>query len=164
DSKPENTDPQSKSDSGTGTSQAGSGTSGDTKGEASESPIPPDPVNVDYAKKATDMVLDYLEETRDTPDQDLLDQLNWSEDDLARFTERWQKVRKMQNDPSTGKNQDIEDALKSLGLRTPAAQTNQIRESADSLRGIRDSGNRQPPPPAYRDAFDAFRRAMGRGK
>ncbi|MGB1815123.1 MAG: hypothetical protein ACPHJ3_07175, partial [Rubripirellula sp.] len=85
-------------------------------------------------------------------------------DDLARFTERWQKVRQMQNDPSTGKNQDIEDALKSLGLRTPAAQTNQIRESADSLRGIRDSGNRQPPPPAYRDAFDAFRRAMGRGK
>ncbi|MDC0288414.1 circumsporozoite protein-membrane associated protein, partial [Rubripirellula sp.] len=151
-------------DSGAGTSHAGSGTGGDTKGEVSESPIPPDPVNVDYAKKATDMVLDYLEETRDTPDQDLLDQLNWSEDDLERFADRWQKVRKMQNDPIPGKNQDIEDALKSLGLRTPSGQANQIRESSDSLEGIRDSGNRQPPPAAYRDAFDAFRRAMGRGK
>ncbi len=78
--------------------------------------------------------------------------------------ERWQKVRKMQNDPTSGPNQDIEDALKSLGLRTPTGQANQIRESADSLQGIRDSGNRQPPPAAYRDAFDAFRRAMGRGK
>ncbi len=119
---------------------------------------------MDYAKKATDMVLDYLEETRDTPDQDLLDQLNWSEDDLERFNDRWQKVRKMQNNPIPGKNQEIEDALKSLGLRTPTGQTNQIRESADSLQGIRDSGNRQPPPAAYRDAFDAFRRAMGRGQ
>ena len=110
------------------------------------------------------MVLDYLNETRDAPDQDLLDQLNWNEDDLKRFADRWQKVRKMQNDSVPGKNQEIEDALRSLGLRTPAGQTHQIREAADSLQGIRDSGNRQPPPAAYRDAFDAFRRAMGREK
>ena len=161
---PDSTNPPSQTDSGTGTSKSGSGAGNDSDGEGSESPVPPDPVNVDYAKKATDMVLDYLDETRDTPDQDLLDQLNWSEDDLARFADRWQKVRKMKNNPTGGKNQEIEEALKSLGLRTPNGSANQIRESSDSLQGIRDTGNRQPPPAAYRDAFDAFRRAMGQGK
>ncbi|MDB4664583.1 circumsporozoite protein-membrane associated protein, partial [bacterium] len=161
---PDSNDPQPKSEPGTGAAKSGSGAGGDDKGEASESPIPPDPVNVDYAKKATDLVLDYLEENRDTPDQDLLDQLNWSEEDLTRFADRWQKVRKMKSNPTNGENQDMKDALKSLGLRTPDNTTNQVRESADSLKGIRDSGNRQPPPAAYRDAFDAFRRAMGRGK
>jgi len=34
-------------------------------------------------------------------------------------------------------------------------------EKADTLRSLRDSGNRRPPPPAFRDAFDAFRRAVG---
>jgi hypothetical protein len=161
---PDSANPPSQTDSGAGTSKSGNGAGDDSDGEGSESPLPPDPVNVDYAKKATDMVLDYLDETRDAPDQDLLDQLNWSEDDLARFTDRWQKVRKMQNNPSAGKSQEIEEALQSLGLRTPNGSANQIRESSDSLEGIRDTGNRQPPPAAYRDAFDAFRRAMGRGK
>ena len=111
------------------------------------------------------MVLDYLDETRDAPDQNLLDELDWSEQDLARFADRWQKVRDM-NTNSTGPetNRDVEEALKSLGLRTPNGQSNDVREAGDSLRGIRDSGNRKPPPAAYRDAFDAFRRAMGRSQ
>ncbi len=110
------------------------------------------------------MVLDYLEETRDKPDQQLLEELNWSEDDLARFAKRWQEVRKLERGASPGETKEIDDALRSLGLRAPDGKTQQIRESSDSLRGIRDSGNRQPPPAAYRDAFDAFRRAMGREK
>ncbi len=133
--------------------------------ESAEAPIPPDPVNLDYAKKATDMVLDYLDETRDTPDQDLLDELDWNEKDLARFADRWQKIRDLNSDSiDPEKNRDVEEALQSLGLRTPKGKGNNVREAGDSLRGIRDSGNRKPPPAAYRDAFDAFRRAMGRNQ
>jgi hypothetical protein len=125
--------------------------------------VPPDPVNVEYAKKATDMVLDYLEETRDSPDQELLDKLNWSQEDLKRFAERWREVRELDptGQPDAATNRELTDALKSLGLRPSNEAADQVRESADSLRAIRDSGNRKPPPPAFRDAFDAFRRAVG---
>ncbi len=110
------------------------------------------------------MVLDYLQQTRDKPDRELLDKLNWTEDDLNRFADRWQKVRQIaENNPDPKASREITEALKSLGMRPKAGDsTSNIRESADSLRSIRDSGNRKPPPAAYRDAFDAFRRAAGR--
>ena len=63
-----------------------------------------------------------------------------------------------------GEKRELEEALKSLGMRDRSGRTTEIRETGDSLRNIRDSGNRKPPPAAYRDAFDAFRRAMGRSQ
>ncbi len=144
-------------------SKGDSGTGGEGESQGSDSGLPPEEANAEYAKRATDMVLDYLNETRDKPDRELLDKLNWGEDDLRRFAERWQKVREIadkNSDPKT--NREINEALKSLGMRPKAADSkNNVRESADSLRSIRDSGNRKPPPAAYRDAFDAFRRAAG---
>lgn len=131
--------------------------------EADNAPLPPQPANLDYAKKATDLVLDYLEETRDAPDRELLDKLNLSEEDLKRFADRWQKIRDVPPTTDMRTSPDIKDALESLGLQPPRGDGNsRIRESADDLRAIRDAGNRKQPPAAFRDAFDAFRRAMGK--
>ena len=119
---------------------------------------------VEYAKKAADMVLDYLEETRDAPDRELLEKLNWTQQDLKRFADRWQNVRELgkAGDADPTASRDVQEALKSLGIRPPSQAGDTVNDSADSLRGIRDSGNRKPPPAAFRDAFDAFRRAVGR--
>ena len=103
------TNPQSRSDAPTDSatpssdpstsppsdSMSGTGAGSDGVGEAGDSPLPPDPVNVEYAKKAADMVLDYLEDTRDAPDRELLEELNWTEQDLKRFADRWQDVREL---------------------------------------------------------------------
>ncbi len=107
------------------------------------------------------MVLDYLDQTRDAPDRELLEELNWSEADLKRFAERWRNVRSMERSADPGKSRDVEDALKSLGLRKPSQATQNRRQAADDLRAVRDSGNRRPVPAAHRDAFEAFRRAIG---
>jgi hypothetical protein len=157
-------DPSSNGSPSPSSATAGTGAGSEGAGEAGDSPVPPDPVNLDYARQATDMVLDYLEETRDSPDRDLLDKLKWTEDDLKRFADRWQKVRDLEpaGQRDAGDNRDVKEALESLGIRPPSEAANKVRESADALRSIRDSGNRKPPPPAYRDAFDAFRRAVGR--
>lgn len=157
-------DPGANSDSQTSQSQPGTGEGKDGSGEGGDAPQPPDPVNLDYAKQATDMVLDYLDQTRDAPDRELLEKLDWSEEDLKRFHDRWQSVREMQQaaptDPQA--NRELEETLNSLGIRPPSTDApSTARDSADTLRRIRDSGNRKPPPAAHRDAFDAFRRAMG---
>ncbi|TWU57073.1 hypothetical protein Poly51_29940 [Rubripirellula tenax] len=156
-------------DSGKPGSEAmpGTGSGGDGKGEDGDATLPPDPINTDYAKKATDLVLDYLEQTRDRPDADLLKRLNWTEADLQHFRDRWKDVRDMdpagQRDGATGR--ELEESLRSLGLRQPSTDRGATtKDQADTMRGIRDSGNRKPPPAAYRDAFDAFRRSMGSQK
>jgi hypothetical protein len=107
------------------------------------------------------LVLDYLEQTREAPDPELLEDLQWSQEDLQRFTDRWRNIREM-SEQSGGQGQaEVEEALRSLGLRPGDGGPTTRRESADPLRGIRDAGNRKPPPAAFRDAFDAFRRAVG---
>ncbi|WP_442507960.1 circumsporozoite protein- membrane associated protein [Novipirellula sp. SH528] len=165
-SSPESGQPQDASENPSASSSQGSNGSGsgaDTGEAAADLPPTPDPIDLDYAKKSTDMVLDYLDETRDQPDQELLEKLNWSEDDMQRFVDRWKSVRELDgadpNDPNA-KN-ELTEALESLGMRPPTRATSQRREQADALRGLRDAGNRTPPPAAYQDAFDSFRRAIG---
>jgi hypothetical protein len=119
---------------------------------------------VEYARQATDLVLDYLDQTRDAPDQELLEALNWTEEDLRRFERRWRNVRELEQSADPQQSREVEEALKSLGLRKPTEATRNTQRAADELRRIRDSGNRRPVPAAHRDAFEAFRRAIGGGR
>ncbi len=105
------------------------------------------------------MVLDYLDQTRDRADDELLKELNWSEQDLQRFRDRWQNVRELdQPNLDSASKSDIEDALGSLGLDPQASPSRSGPRQADSIRDVRDAGNRRKAPPAIRDAFEAFRR------
>jgi len=124
----------------------------------------PSQADLEYAQQATDMVLDYLDQTRDAPDQALMEKLNWTEEDLRRFSDRWRQARELEPAPGAESDaaRDWEETLKSLGLRRAEAETQRGQAPADTLRSLRDAGNRKPPPPAHRDAFDAFRRAIGR--
>ncbi|NNE00200.1 MAG: hypothetical protein HKN47_23010 [Pirellulaceae bacterium] len=161
-----NQDPRNNQSNSQGGNASGS-PSDALSGEGADAAPPPAAADLEYTKKATDMVLDYLDETRDEPDRELLDQLDWTQEDLKRFADRWQKTRQMDQggqDPGQ-QNKEIQEALESLGLRPPATgSTNRASQAADDLRSIRDSGNRKPPPAAYRDVFDAFRRGLGRQK
>ncbi len=142
------------------TGQGGATDAGGDRDAFIDSQQAPEPVDVDYAKKATDMVLDYLEETGDQPDPELLERLNWSEADLQRFRARWENARQMEQRGPRGE-QAFEETLRSLGMRDQSSGSGASeRGSADQLRDLRDSGTRRPPPSLYRDAFDAFRRSL----
>ena len=168
-SSPQSTDPShSSTRSPTGNKPGANDPSGQSETVPSSDPgdggnTPVDEINEDYTKKATDMVLDYLDETREQPDPDLLKQLDWTQQDLERFRNRWNNVRDMkpQGTADTPKSKEHQEALRSLGLRPPGkVSQSKIKDQADSLGPIRDSGNRIRPPAAHRDAFNAFRRSL----
>ncbi|WP_413432883.1 hypothetical protein [Crateriforma spongiae] len=134
-----------------------------TSDTASPPAAPPDPVDLDYAKQATDLVLDYLERTKDQPDKELLQQLNWTADDLERFRQRWSQMRDMADQAGQpGQLDEFEDSLRSLGLRQSDTVRSGGRQDGVIDRGLRDSGERSRPPAAFREAFEAFRRGVGR--
>lgn len=108
------------------------------------------------------MVLDYLDQQRDQPDAELLKKLNWTEQDLRNFQERWKNTRQLSGEGDGEAGKEFEEALQSLGLRDRGPGAVRQREQADALRGIEDSGTRVPAPQLYRDAFDAFRRSAGK--
>lgn len=161
------------SQDGDALSPSGRGTPGATNGEASsESPDGTtggqegasqkalDQANMDYAREATDMVLDYLDRTREAPDAKLLEELQWDEGQLKRFQERWQSMRQESQKP--GSSENFEEALRSLGMRDPKLPQAPITGSSagDNLGGVRDDGGRRRVPAAYRDAFEAFQRSL----
>jgi hypothetical protein len=122
-----------------------------------------DEANLEYARKATEMVLQHLKDQEHNPDPELLDKMGWSKDDLAEFLRRWESLQKSADDSPDGKR-ELDEALKSLGLRDPANRKRSGGTTSDDQRGLRDSGNRSAPPPTYRDLFDAFRKGAARSQ
>ena len=171
DSKPDPSRPTDakRSDSPSSQSSGGGVGDGNTSGAGGadgDGALPPEPVDVEYARKATDLVLDYLDQNRDTPDPELLERLNWTPEELRDFSQRWKQLLKSQDGGAPGNAGDakqVEETLRSLGIRPPnTGPIGESRDRADTMRNLRDSGNRPAAPSIYRDAFEAFRRGVNR--
>lgn len=120
-----------------------------------------DEANLEYARKATDLVLEALKDQQAKPKDELLDKLGWTPEELRAFVERWQKMKQAARDGGSEERR-LNDTLRGLGLRPP---TNRLRSGSSADRGeggLRESGALSPPPASYRDQFDAFRRSRSR--
>ncbi|MEY4565565.1 MAG: hypothetical protein RLY14_535 [Planctomycetota bacterium] len=134
-------------------SSAGDNSQGENPNEVAEK------ANLEYAKNATNMALEYLQRQKDQPDPELLKELNWTKEDLNRFLERWQKKR----DALEGDQQqrlDAEQDLRSLGLRPPKSKAEAVRGNQDQLRNLQDSGPRVAPPKALKSQFDSLKKLL----
>lgn len=120
-----------------------------------------DAANLEYARKATEMVLQRLKDQEHNPDPELLDKLGWSREDLAEFLRRWESLQQSAEKTPEGQR-ELDEALRSLGLRDPANRKRAGGATSDAQRDLRDSGGRSSPPAKYRDLFDAFRKGAAR--
>ncbi|HTN77956.1 MAG TPA: hypothetical protein VL096_22045, partial [Pirellulaceae bacterium] len=119
---------------------------------------------IDYARQATDLVLDYLKDQKEQPDQQLLDELGWSKEDLKQFLSRWEAAqREAKADPNA--KQELDEALRSLGLRPRADTLRRGATRSDNQRGLGDVNNATGAPPSkYLEQFKAFKKGAARGK
>ena len=96
-------------------------------------------------------------------DEELLDKLGWSEDQLRRFMQRWERLAQEQP-PTTGQSEtELDEALRSLGLRPKDNRLDAGGVRQDDLRGI-EQGRRSRPPSQYEDLFRAFNQSLSRGR
>ena len=116
-----------------------------------------DDANLDYAKKQTDLALQYLKDQEHDPDPELLDRLGWTKEEMQEFMRRWEALQKAAaEDPKA--SHELDESLRSLGL-TPAKNRRRAGgEKSDNARDLRDSGGRSSAPKTYRDQFDNFRK------
>jgi hypothetical protein len=121
-----------------------------------------DAANLDYARRATDLVIEYLKDQKDQPDPELLRRLGWSAEDLREFVARWQTLKQAANENNPNAQRELNETLRSLGLRPTEDRRRAAGAAADSQRGNRDAGGRSNPPAKYRDRFDAYRRGTSR--
>lgn len=116
-----------------------------------------DDPNLEYARKATDMALEYLKDQKDN--RELLDSLGWTKEEADAFLQRWRNLQQESANPNRSNRGQREwnDALKSLGLKPRMTKS---RSGANQRRDQRsvssDSGRRSKPPAAYADQFRAY--------
>ena len=127
----------------------GDGLSGDPGG---------DEANLDYAREATDLALEYL---KDADERELEELLGWDEAQRQQFLERWQQMERDAERSEAGQR-DLEEALRSLGLRRPGATVRTGDSADDTAGGLSEDAARSEPPAEYRDLYDAYRRSGGR--
>jgi hypothetical protein len=123
-----------------------------------------DEPNLDHARRATDLALDHLRDRMQKgQDQEILKKLGWSRDEADEFLRRWADLKRKANqsgaDGADGRRQ-LDDALKSLGLRPGRAVTQTTTAEKDSTHGL-TSGPRVPAPPEYADRAKAYKRGIG---
>jgi hypothetical protein len=122
-----------------------------------------DAANLDYANRATDLVLDYLRDQQDKPDRELLDELGWTNEDLKAFLNRWQGLKdKAVEDPNA--KRELDESLRSLGIQPARDIKRKGAQRTDDARGLRESGIDSKPPAMYQDQFRAFKKGAARGK
>lgn len=153
---------QGDSSGGSAAPPTGGGTSGggvDGPGGASEPGG--DDANLAYAREQTDLVLESLEDqlAKGQVDDELLEDLGWSQDDLRNFVDRWKGLfdAAEREGEASDAQERLDAALRSLG---PGARGNlQLQGSApaDELRDLNDS-YRARAPLEYADRVRAYLR------
>ncbi|UUO08385.1 hypothetical protein M4951_08725 [Blastopirellula sp. J2-11] len=116
-----------------------------------------DEANLDYARKATDLVLDKLEHDQKEPDQELLNELGWSKEQFREFTQRWKAMKQAADSAAPGSEakQELDEALRSLGL-TPGKDQLRRNESNSAQQGGAADVNRSRPPAAFLEQYKAY--------
>lgn len=143
---------------------AGGGSPGERSQNAGPTPQrddEADAANLEYARRSTDLALQRLKEQQHDPDPALLDRLQMSPAELRDFIARWEAL-KQAAEKQPGGDRNLDEALRSLGLRDPKLR-NAGGAASDNTRGLRDSGARcSLPPSKYREQFQQFRQNAGR--
>ncbi len=153
---------QAERDSEGGSGPGGGGQGGGGASSKRHEAVGDDP-NLEYAQEQTDLALEYLEDQLKNRkvDQDLLDRLGWSEDELRQFVDRWQKMKRQAEQGDEEAKNDFSDALKSLGLRRPGSKVRTGTAKEQKARGLKRD-NATEPPRSVRDQWEAFRRGLSR--
>lgn len=142
----------------------GGGSNNNLNGGPQPNELPPEEkANLEYARKATDLALEHLRDQKDNPDPKLLDKLGMSKDELARFVQKWEHMKKAAREDAAAKR-ELDESLRSLGLRSSRDKLRGGGAKNDEVKGLLDQGPRSEPPPAYLEQFNAFKRGTARAE
>ncbi|MGE0536839.1 MAG: hypothetical protein AB7O68_17845 [Pirellulales bacterium] len=115
--------------------------------------------NAEYAKKQTDLVIESLKDqlANDQLDPELLKKLGWSREDVEKFVNKWEALRKAagQEGPEGDEAREQYDrVINDLNLKRRGVS---IRQSAkpDQVNRLRESRGSKPPA-EYADQFRAY--------
>ncbi|MBL9124437.1 MAG: hypothetical protein JNG90_12450 [Planctomycetaceae bacterium] len=125
-----------------------------------------DPLNREHAERATELVLESLAEqmAKRQVDPELLDKLNWSQDDMQKFLQRWQQLKREaaeQGPRGDAARKQLAGAMERLGAARRGLTINSREGRPDDVQRLRESRGTKPPA-EYREQFEAYTEGAAR--
>ena len=111
--------------------------------------------NLEYAKKTTDLILDPLKNQAHNPDQELLDRMNWTQQDMLDFIERWEQMKNAAQTGDLKAQERYKKKLKSLGM-TPDLPGGRVQADRDDQYGLSEDGAVNRAPQQWSDKFQSY--------
>lgn len=120
-----------------------------------------DEADLDFARKATDLVLSRLKDElqKETPDPKLLERLGWTRDDMQKFVTQWDKLRQSAEQPGADgaeARRKLEQRLRALGLTRSGTRLDSRVGEGDKIKQLQE-GSRFEVPAEYADQVEAYR-------
>ncbi len=131
---------------------------------AAKNPGGDDP-NLEFARKQTDLALEYLRDQMAKDKSSLLDQLGWSREDAEGFLRRWEQMKRaagQQGPEGAAAKKTLDEAIKSLGLRPQGTRLSADKNAPDKMEKLRE-GPRSEPPPDWAEPVRNYRRGVATG-
>ncbi len=117
---------------------------------------------LERSRKVTDLVVDYLKDQQHKPDRALLDEMNWTEQELRDFVARWEHLKQAASQGESNAGLRYSEALRSLGLRSQTAQARRAQMQRDQIRDLNEDGSISRPPGKFAEAFRDFSKGRAR--
>ena len=112
--------------------------------------------DLQHTRKATDLALQYLKDKQHDPDQELLDDLGITAEQMREMIARYEKLKK---DKTPQGQQTLDESLRALGLRAPKNQTPRtVNVQSENVTGVRNNGVVSGLPADLRQKFRSFRK------
>ena len=121
-----------------------------------------DAANLDYARRQTELALEHLKHELDREKSDLLDRQGWTREEMQRFLDRWRQLSAAAKYPGAKGNEakkQLDDALKSLGLRPGGTTIKHGATPTDTEGRLKDAG-RYAPPADWAEQYREFSRGV----
>jgi hypothetical protein len=122
-----------------------------------------DEANLDYAKKATNLALEYLKDRQHDPDAELLEELGLTAEELKAMVDRYEKIQRQAE--KTGEQVELDETLRSLGLRPSSRRrSRRVQSPQETGGGLNEAGAESSLPDKFRQQFNAFKKGASRSR
>ena len=128
----------------------------------------PDDANDEFTKEAANLVLKRLKKEleRGEVDQELLDELGWTPEQMKKFVERMQKEIEDKPDDNSpqakARQRQFDEMLKNLNLTSKTQRRDDTNKEKQTGEGI--GPVRRPPPAEYRQMFEGYTKSVSKKK
>jgi hypothetical protein len=112
--------------------------------------------NLDYAKNATDLLLENLRQQAENPDPEFLERNNWTPEELRDFLKSWEQMRDAAKKGGAKEKRRYESRLKSLGLKPKNIEAREVVGERDNKFGLSEDGAVNRPSAEWTERYNRY--------